>query len=148
MYVLNFLNMLHNLQFFLFKMPFILNATFFGPCIIRILHTGCAKIWMPNSSAKRFAVHRNRKGSYRIIINQSSKIRINLGITDQRYALIIISLFITQAPTCFGTYVPSSGSVLYPCELLENPKWLCHRDVPLYCKCWWPVCTGCCSFVR
>jgi hypothetical protein len=20
--------------------------------------------------------------------------------------------------------------------------------VVMYCKCWWPVCTGCCSFVR
>jgi hypothetical protein len=33
-------------------------------------------------------------------------------------------------------------------KLLESQKLLCHRDVPLYCKCWWPVCTGCCSFVR
>jgi hypothetical protein len=39
-----FLNMLHNLHFFLFKIPFISYATFFGSCIIRILHTGCAKI--------------------------------------------------------------------------------------------------------
>jgi hypothetical protein len=44
------------------------------------------------------------------------------GITDQHYALIITSLFITQAPTCFDTYVPSSGSVLYPCELLKVRK--------------------------
>jgi hypothetical protein len=64
-----------------------------------------------------------------------------LGIIDQHYVLIIIPLFITQPPTCFGTYVPSSGSVLYTCELLENSKWLCHRDGPLYCKCWWPVCS-------
>jgi hypothetical protein len=71
-----------------------------------------------------------------------------LDVIDQHYALIIIPLFITQAPTCFGTYVPSSRSVLYPCELFASPKWLCHRDVPMYCKCWWPVCTGCCSFVR
>jgi hypothetical protein len=42
-----------------------------------------------------------------------------LGITDQHYALIIIPLFITQAPTCFDTYVSSSGSVYYPCELLK-----------------------------
>jgi hypothetical protein len=34
-----------------------------------------------------------------------------LGMTDQHYALII-PLFITQAPTCFSTYVPSSGSIL------------------------------------
>jgi hypothetical protein len=77
----------------------------------------------------------------------SKQIKI-LGIIDQQYALIIIPLFITQAPTCFGTYVPSSGSVLYPCELLESPKWLCHWDVPLYCKWWRPVCTGYCSLVR
>jgi hypothetical protein len=41
----------------------------------------------------------------------------SLDITDQNYALITIPLFITQDPTCFGTYVPSSGSVLYPYEL-------------------------------
>jgi hypothetical protein len=31
----------------------------FGSCIIRILHTECAKIWMPNSGAKRlnFSCH-------------------------------------------------------------------------------------------
>ena len=37
-YVLNILNMLHTLCFFLFKRPFI------GSCIIHILHTECAKI--------------------------------------------------------------------------------------------------------
>jgi len=35
--------MLHNLLFFLFKMPFH-NATLFGSCIIRILPTECAEI--------------------------------------------------------------------------------------------------------
>jgi hypothetical protein len=34
-----------------------------------------------------------------------------VGITDQHYALIIIPVFNTQAPTYFGTYVPSSGIV-------------------------------------
>jgi hypothetical protein len=47
-----------------------------------------------------------------------------LGITDRHDALIVIPVFVTQAPTCFGTYVPSSGSVLYPYELLERQKWL------------------------
>jgi hypothetical protein len=37
-----------------------------------------------------------------------------LDVTDQHYELII-----TQAPTCFDINVSSSGSVLYPCELLE-----------------------------
>jgi hypothetical protein len=40
------------------------------------------------------------------------------SIIDQHYALII-PLFITQAPTCLDIYVPSSGSVVYPCELLN-----------------------------
>jgi hypothetical protein len=78
----------------------------------------------------------------------SEILAFKLGIKDQHYAMIIAPLFITQAPTRFGTYVPSSGGVLYACELLESLKWLCQRDVPMYCKCWWPVCTGCCSFVR
>ena len=44
MYVLNILNMLHTLRFFLFKCRLFHNATFFGSCIIYILNTGCAKI--------------------------------------------------------------------------------------------------------
>jgi hypothetical protein len=38
-----------------------------------------------------------------------------IAIIDQHYALIIIPLFITHTPTCFDTYVPSSGIVLYRC---------------------------------
>jgi hypothetical protein len=43
---------------------------------------------------------------------------LEFGIINQHYALNVTSLFITQAPTCFGTYMPFSGSVLYPSELL------------------------------
>jgi hypothetical protein len=43
-YILNFLNMLHTIQFFSSKCCLFHNATFFGSCIIHILHTGCAKI--------------------------------------------------------------------------------------------------------
>jgi hypothetical protein len=43
---------------------------------------------------------------------------LQLGIIDLHYALIITPLFITPTPTCFGTYMPSSGSVLYPYELV------------------------------
>jgi hypothetical protein len=43
-YVLDILNMLHTLRFFLFKMCLFHNATFSGSCIIHILYTGCAKI--------------------------------------------------------------------------------------------------------
>jgi hypothetical protein len=32
-----------------------------------------------------------------------------LGTIDQHYALIMTPLFITQAPTCFGIHMPSSG---------------------------------------
>jgi hypothetical protein len=81
-----------------------------------------------------------------------------LGTTDQHYALIIISLFITQASTCFGTYVPYSGSVLYPCEILKvrngcvigmyrctvNVGGLCAPDGVVWCV---TVCTGWCSLV-
>jgi hypothetical protein len=35
--------MLHTLRFFLFKMPFIHNATFFGSCIIHILDISVLK---------------------------------------------------------------------------------------------------------
>jgi hypothetical protein len=96
-----------------------------------------AKLWHTS-----FGPHTNL--SWNIITHYQSQIWFSYPYNY--YALIIIPLFITQAPTCFGTYVPASGSILYPCELLESPKWLCHRDVPLHCKCWWPVCTGCCSW--
>ena len=43
-YVLNSLNMLHTLRFFSSKCRLFHNSTFFGSCIIHILHTGCAKI--------------------------------------------------------------------------------------------------------
>jgi hypothetical protein len=43
--------------------------------------------------------------------------------------LIITPLFITPAPTCFGTYMSFSGSALYPYELLEMQKWLCCTHV-------------------
>jgi hypothetical protein len=36
--------MLHILRFFSSKCRLFHNATFFGSCIIHILHTGCAKI--------------------------------------------------------------------------------------------------------
>jgi len=44
MYILNILDMLHNLSFFSLKCRLFHNATLFGSCIIRILTTGCAKI--------------------------------------------------------------------------------------------------------
>jgi hypothetical protein len=43
-YVLNILNMLHTLLFFSSKCRLFHNAIFFCACIIRVLHTGCAKI--------------------------------------------------------------------------------------------------------
>ena len=43
-YILNILNMLHNLRFFSSKCHLFHNATFFGSCIIRNLPTECAKI--------------------------------------------------------------------------------------------------------
>jgi hypothetical protein len=46
--------MLHTLHFFYSsKCRLFHNATFFDSCIIRILHTRCAKILMTNSGSKR-----------------------------------------------------------------------------------------------
>jgi hypothetical protein len=59
---------------------------------------------------------------------------VGLGIIDQRYALIITPLFITHAPTCYGIHMPSSGSVLYPYNLLERQN---GYVVVMYCKRWW-----------
>jgi hypothetical protein len=42
-YVLNFFKYVAHSPFFLYKMPLFHNATLFDSCIIRILHTGCAK---------------------------------------------------------------------------------------------------------
>jgi hypothetical protein len=42
------------------------------------------------------------------------------SINNQLYALnYTTSLFNIQAPTCFGSSLPSSGSFLDPCKLLE-----------------------------
>jgi hypothetical protein len=52
-----------------------------------------------------------------------------LNINDQQYALSYIThLFVTQAPTCFGIHVSSSGSFSCPHELLEsrNVYVVCH----------------------
>jgi hypothetical protein len=44
-----------------------------------------------------------------------------LSINNQHYVLdYITSLFNMQAPTCFGSCIPSSGSFLDPCELREK----------------------------
>jgi hypothetical protein len=45
---------LHTLLFFSSKCRLFHNATFFGSCIIRILHTVCAKIQTPNSGVIMF----------------------------------------------------------------------------------------------
>jgi hypothetical protein len=50
----------------------------------------------------------------------SAKLRTQFSVTDQHYALIVTLLFDTQAPTCFGIHVPSSGSFLCHYELLEG----------------------------
>jgi hypothetical protein len=52
-----------------------------------------------------------------------------LSVMDQHYALINIPLFIKQASTYFGIYVPSLGSFLCAYELFERQKWLCGSDV-------------------
>ena len=47
----------HSTFFFSSKCRLFHNATFFDSCIIHILHTGCAKIWIPNSGAKRLILY-------------------------------------------------------------------------------------------
>jgi hypothetical protein len=54
---------------------------------------------------------------------------INLSWDKILLTSVITPLFITQAPTCFGIHMPSSGSVLYPYELLERQKLLCCSHV-------------------
>jgi hypothetical protein len=44
---------------------------------------------------------------------------IHSGYNRTTLCTDIVPVFITQAPTCFDTYVSSSGSVLYTCELLK-----------------------------
>jgi hypothetical protein len=61
--------MLHTIHFFSSKCRLFHNVTFFGSCIIRILHTGCAKIQMPNSGAKRL-----RNPSSEHIVPETSEI--------------------------------------------------------------------------
>jgi hypothetical protein len=44
---------------------------------------------------------------------------------NQQYALIVPSFiyYYVLAPTCFGSSLPSSGSLLDPPELIENTNW-------------------------
>ena len=54
--------MLHTLRFFFSsKCRLFHNATFFGSRIIHILHTGCAKISIPNSGAKRLRKEKKKE---------------------------------------------------------------------------------------
>jgi hypothetical protein len=53
------------------------------------------------------------------VVTFDKHITVFSGYNRPILSLIIIPLFITQVPTCFDTYVSSSGSVLYPCELLK-----------------------------
>jgi hypothetical protein len=66
----------------------------------------------------------------------------------QQYALIVPSFiyFYVLAPTCFGSGLPSSGSLLDPPELLENTNWgLVYQITCGYVACV-PDCRGsvCC----
>jgi hypothetical protein len=54
------------------------------------------------------------------MLGTAVKAVLSLSVIDQHNALMIIPLFNTQAPTCFGIHVPSSGSLLFPYELLSG----------------------------
>jgi hypothetical protein len=66
-------------------------------------------------------------------------------MNNQHYALdYITSLFNIQAPTCFGSRVPFSGSFLDPCELLKKQNNYVVNHI-MYHKCYVacvPVCCG------
>jgi uncharacterized protein YceK len=57
--------MLHTHRFFSSKCRLFHNATFFGSCIIHILHTGCAKIKKQNSGAKGLTDQRAGINAYK-----------------------------------------------------------------------------------
>jgi hypothetical protein len=78
------------------------------------------------------------------IILMSVPCNVGLSVTAQHCALIITPLFDTQAPTCFGTHMPSSGSFLCPYWLLKAEMVMLFV---IYCECWLFVCTGCCGLM-
>jgi hypothetical protein len=53
---------------------------------------------------------------------------MGMSVTDRYCALIGTALFDTQAPTCFGIHVPSSGNFVCPYELFggRNGYVVCH----------------------
>jgi hypothetical protein len=63
---------------------------------------------------------------------------------NQHYALICTTpLFYILAPTCFDSSLPSSGSFLYPSELLEiQIEWVVYHIMCGYVACV-PQCRGC-----
>jgi hypothetical protein len=104
-----------------------------------ILHANAVQLTGKSQLINRkFSIHHWELNSGYLATDCRHELTVN-----KHCALIIAPLFVTQAATCFGIHVPSSGSFLCPYELLESLK----QFVVMYCKCWWAVCTGCCSFV-
>jgi hypothetical protein len=70
---------------------------------------------------------------------------VEVSVTGQHYALIITPLFDTQAHTCFGIHVLSSGKFLCPYELLEARKG--NKKLPEYGT-WMPKHVGACVSIK
>src|SRR5215510_2939430 len=71
---------------------------------------------------------------------------IRCSRNDQQYALICTTpLFYTLAPTCFGSSLPSSGSILDPSELLEiQIEWVVYHITCGYVACVLDCCGSVC----
>jgi hypothetical protein len=78
--------MLHILSFFSSKCRLFHNATVFGSCVIRILRTGCVKIYMKNSGAKRLMVKRLIQFVLWTVIS---------NVTDMNFILLCTDLSLT-----------------------------------------------------
>jgi hypothetical protein len=75
-------------------------ATFFGSCIIHILHTGCDKIYMPNSGAKRL----------------KAKIRVQQLTSSEIWTI-----------SCVTAIQPGTQHKVGKFSLLGNKKWTKER---------------------
>jgi hypothetical protein len=99
------------------------------PCRVALIHTcHAAPLPFSDSAVSFVKVH---------VLAGNIRAASPTYYVDQQYALICTTpLFYILAPTCFGSSLPSSGSLLDPPELLEiQIEWVVYHIMCGYVTC-------------